>query len=579
MTDDRQRRQKLRCAIYTRKSSEEGLGQEFNSLQAQREACEAFITSQKSEGWKVVRTTYDDGGWSGGTLDRPAIQRLLSDIEASKVDVVVVYKIDRLTRSLFDFAKIVEVFDAHSVSFVSVTQAFNTTTSMGRLTLNVLLSFAQFEREVTGERIRDKIAASKKKGMWMGGFVPLGYDAKDRRLVINTGKAKIVRHIFCRYLELGSVYKLKAELDTDGVTSKRRTSATGKSCGGRPIAAGALYQMLQNPIYIGRIAHKRSIYEGEHEAIIEPDLWASVQQSLTRKRIKRREGRSARESSLLAGLIFDADGGRLTPSHTVKQGKRYRYYVSRSLIADPGLSPVEARRIPAVELEQFVLNQLCDLLADQNRIWDVLSSAKLSNCSVLSGMQQANKLAQDLPRVDSRVNVLRLVRKVVVCDNRLKIEISVAELINQLVQGKLLGTDEHVIRNLRQRQSMMVLSSPYRPVRRGSEMRLVINGQLGTQYRPDPTLIRAVAKANVWWEELRSGNVHTIKEIAVREKSDERYVARILKLAFLAPDITASILDGWQPPNMTADMVSRMSDLPCSWALQRQRLGAAPSGS
>jgi site-specific DNA recombinase len=262
-----------------------------------------------------LTTAYDDGGWSGGTLGRPALRQLLADIRASKVDVVVVYKIDRLTRSLLDFAKIVEVFDAHDVSFVSVTQAFNTTTSMGRLTLNVLLSFAQFEREVTGERIRDKIAASKKKGMWMGGFVPLGYDAKDRKLIITKDEAQSVRFIFHRYLELGSVYRLKAELDARGVTSKRRIGANGRTSGGRPIAAGALYQMLQNPIYSGRIGHKGQFHDGEHEAIIARDLWETVQRSLAAKRRQRRNGASAKEPSLLAGLIVDAEGKRFTPSH------------------------------------------------------------------------------------------------------------------------------------------------------------------------------------------------------------------------------------------------------------------------
>ena len=311
VADRPKRAPKLRCAIYTRKSSEEGLEQEFNSLQAQREACEAFITSQKGEGWQTLPAHYDDGGWSGGTLDRPALQRLLADIRASKVDVVVVYKIDRLTRSLLDFAKIVEVFDAHGVSFVSVTQAFNTSTSMGRLTLNVLLSFAQFEREVTGERIRDKIAASKQKGMWMGGFVPLGYDVKDRMLVINKEEAESVRFIFRRYLELGSVYKLKAELDAKRITSKRRLNANGKARGGRPIAAGALYHLLQNPIYCGRIGHKGQSYEGMHEAIIEPELWEAVQRSLEGNSRERRNGTSAKEPSLLAGLIVDAEGKRL----------------------------------------------------------------------------------------------------------------------------------------------------------------------------------------------------------------------------------------------------------------------------
>ncbi len=577
MAEDRKRATKLRCAIYTRKSSEEGLEQEFNSLQAQREACEAFIASQKNEGWQALPACFDDGGWSGGTLDRPALQRLLADIRASKVDVVLVYKIDRLTRSLFDFAKIVEVFDAHSVSFVSVTQAFNTTTSMGRLTLNVLLSFAQFEREVTGERIRDKIAASKRKGMWMGGFTPLGYDVKDRKLLINKDEADNVRHIFRRYLELGSVYKLKAELDGKGITSKRRISATGKSCGGRAIAAGALYQMLQNPIYSGRIGHKGQIYEGEHESIIEPELWESVQQSLAAKRNQRRNGGGAREPSLLAGLIIDAEGKRLTPSHAVKRGKRYRYYVSHSLITDPWAgSAATAWRLPAVELERLVLNQIRDLLSDQNRIWTLLSSAKLSNHSALSALRQASKLAHDLAQTDSRAILLSLIRKVVVHDDRVETEISVTALINQLFQGRAAGPGEHGDGSPDTSKSTVVLASTCRPVRRGIEMRLVIEDQYGShEYRPDPTLIAAVVKAHIWWGEICAGRVRTIKEIAVWENSDDRYVARVLKLAFLAPGITAAILEGRQPPDLTADTLIKMSDLPCSWPLQRQRLGYA----
>ena len=269
-----------RCAVYTRKSSEEGLEQDFNSLQAQREACEAFIKSQAGEGWRLVKTAYDDGGISGGTMERPALQRLLSDIDEGRIDVVVVYKVDRLTRSLADFAKMVEIFDAHHVSFVSITQQFNTTTSMGRLTLNVLLSFAQFEREVTGERIRDKIAASKKKGMWMGGFCSLGYDIRDRRLVVNQEESKLVRHIYKRYLELGSVRLLKRDLDRRGVVSKIRVSKNGTRSGGRPFSRGALYELLANPIYIGEIRHKKVRHPGQHEAIVDRQTWEKVQRRL-----------------------------------------------------------------------------------------------------------------------------------------------------------------------------------------------------------------------------------------------------------------------------------------------------------
>jgi len=306
------RNARVRCAIYTRKSSEEGLDQEFNSLLAQREACEAFITSQRHEGWVCLRTGYDDGGFSGATMGRPALQRLLADITAGRVDIVVVYKIDRLTRSLADFAKIVEILDARSASFVSVTQQFNTTTSMGRLTLNVLLSFAQFEREVIGERIRDKIAASKKKGMWMGGVPPLGYRVRDRKLVIVDSEAEIVRSIFRRYAELGSVRLLKAELEAQGRNSKSWTSAAGRVIGGRPFSRGALYLMLRNRSYRGEIVHQGQSHPGEHMPIIDQPLWDAVQMRLAGNTAKRNSGTRTQQPSLLAGMQFDAEGNRMT---------------------------------------------------------------------------------------------------------------------------------------------------------------------------------------------------------------------------------------------------------------------------
>ena len=324
----------MHCAIYTRKSSEEGLDQEFNSLLAQREACEAFITSQRHEGWACLPKAYDDGGFSGATMDRPALQRLLADVAAGRVDTVVVYKIDRLTRSLTDFAKIVEVLDRRGASFVSVTQQFNTTTSMGRLTLNVLLSFAQFEREVIGERIRDKIAASKRKGMWMGGVPPLGYRVEDRKLVLINDEAEIVRSIFCRYAELGSARLLKEELETRGINSKSWTNAAGRRIGGQPFSRGALYQVLQNRIYRGEIVHKGQSHPGEHPPIIDQPLWDAVQAQLATNRAERNSGTRACQPSLLAGILFDGDGNRLTPSYAVKNGTRYRYYVSRPLITD-----------------------------------------------------------------------------------------------------------------------------------------------------------------------------------------------------------------------------------------------------
>ena len=365
------------CAIYTRKSSDEGLEQEFNSLDAQREACEAFIRSQKHEGWVCLPDAYDDGGFSGGTIDRPALQRLLADIQKGKVRIVVVYKVDRLTRSLSDFARIVEIFDARGVSFVSVTQQFNTTTSMGRLTLNVLLSFAQFEREVTGERIRDKIAASKKKGMWMGGPVPLGYDVKDRKLLVNETEAKTVRLIFRRYADLASVHALKDDLDARGIVSKIRVTANGRRFGGNPIARGALYTMLQNPIYRGEIRHRDRSYPGEHAAIIDQELWDKVQAQLAENTVERRRGLRAGNPSLLAGLLFDDRGHGMVPSHARKSGRRYRYYVSKPLIVEGKNKNSGGRRIPAADIERIVVNRLRLFLSDGGQVFE-LRSRRLS---------------------------------------------------------------------------------------------------------------------------------------------------------------------------------------------------------
>ena len=388
---------RLRCAIYTRKSTDEGLEQAFNSLDAQREACAAFVLSQKHEGWSVLPTLYDDGGCSGGTLDRPALQRLLADIADAKVDVVVVYKIDRLTRSLFDFAKIVEAFDARGVSFVSITQQFNTTTSMGRLTLNVLLSFAQFEREVAGERIRDKIAASKQKGMWMGGLPPLGYDVRDRKLVVNQEEAKILLHIFRRYVELRSVRALKAELDAGEVRSKRRSFADGTVYGGHQLSRGALYLMLQNRIYRGEITHKGNAFPGEHKAVVDQSLWDKVQAVLAKNRIDRTTGADAKYPSLLAGLAFDDSGGRLTPTHAVKKGTRYRYYVSKALITGTAKDHSQGRRIPAGNLEALVIGKLRAFLADEGALLSAIADAENNGSEQKRLIARGRQISAELP--------------------------------------------------------------------------------------------------------------------------------------------------------------------------------------
>ena len=351
---------KLRCAVYTRKSTEEGLDMEFNSLDAQREACESYVASQKAEGWVLVPARYDDGGFSGGTLERPALQRLLADIEAGLVDVVVVYKIDRLSRSLMDFSKLVALFEEHSVTFVSITQSFNTTTSMGRLTLNILLSFAQFEREVIGERVRDKVAASRRKGIWMGGPVPFGYRCADRKLLVVEEEAAIVRMIFERFVRLGSATMLVRELAAEGVTRR-----------GKPLDKGGLYKMLANQVYIGKAVHKGVAYDGEHEAIIDQALWDKVHTIMAVSPRKRACQTRAQTPALLKGLIFAPGGKAMTPTHTRKKGRLYRYYVTMSLIKE-GADACPVGRVPAAQVENAVIDQLRSLLRTPEmvaRIW------------------------------------------------------------------------------------------------------------------------------------------------------------------------------------------------------------------
>ena len=390
--------QKRRCAVYTRKSSEEGLDMAFNSLDAQREACEAYIASQKPEGWVLREDRYDDGGVSGGTLDRPALKTLIADIEAGRIDVVVVYKIDRLSRSLMDFAKLVDVFDAHNVTFVSVTQSFNTTTSMGRLTLNILLSFAQFEREVIGERIRDKFAASRKKGMWMGGNPPLGYNVKDRKLVIDDEEAATVRAIFERFLLVGSATVLARTLASEGVTTKR----------GKPLDKGYLYKMLNNQIYIGKAVHKGTAYPGEHEAIISLDLWDKVRSIIKESPRARTNHTRAQTPALLKGLIFGADGRAMTPAHTKKKDRLYRYYVAASLIKGENAIGV-VRRVPAAEIEAAVIDHVRGLLRAPEVIVATWRAARdqdggLSETDVREALQSLDPLWDELfPTEQARV--------------------------------------------------------------------------------------------------------------------------------------------------------------------------------
>ncbi len=536
MKPDRQLR---RCAIYTRKSSEEGLEQDFNSLHAQREACEAFIRSQKSEGWRLVETAYDDGGLSGGTMERPALQRLLADIALRKVDTVVVYKVDRLTRALADFAKMVEVFDAHGVSFVAVTQQFNTTTSMGRLTLNILLSFAQFEREVTGERIRDKIAASKRKGMWMGGNVPLGYNVEDRKLVVNAAEAETVRTIFRRYRDLGCVRLLKEELERNGIRGKSR-----KGTDAAAFSRGALYALLANPIYIGEIRHKQLRHAGQHAAIVEPALWDAVQQQLRDNAPQRLARRRKTEASALAGKLFDEAGERLTPSHAVKGGSRYRYYVSRSLVTGAAGQP-QGWRLPAREIERGVAAAAQALLCHHGLLGALARDSGITPDRLSMLLEAAGRYTGD---------PLDLVEKVVLQEDGIILTLA----LTKLTGDDLPSITHHV---------------PMQVKRRGVEMRLVIDGPGPAAAKADPALLKAIARARGWFDDLVAGRAPSLSALAYRDGITDRYVGHLLPLAFLAPEIVAAIAAGRHPIGLTAEALVKRIELPLAWSEQKAVLG------
>ena len=419
-------KRRLRCAVYTRKSSDEGLDQEYNSIDAQRDAGHAYIASQRSEGWIAVNDDYDDPAFSGGNMERPALKRLMADIEAGKIDVIIIYKIDRLTRSLTDFSAMVGVFERFGVSFVSVTQQFNTTTSMGRLMLNILLSFAQFEREVTGERIRDKIAASKRKGMWMGGVPPLGYDVDNRRLVPNAAEAKLVQHMFKRFVELGSSTLLVKELSRDGVTSKSWETQEGRVRQGKPMDKGFIYKLLHNRTYLGELRHKDQWYQAEHPPIIDQDLWAQVHAILATNYRVRANHTRATVPYLLKGIVFGDDGRALTPWHTTKKnGRRYRYYVSqRDMKEGAGASGLP--RLPASELESAVTEQLRTILRSPHLLDEVIEKARaldadLDRAKVTVAMTQLEQIWEQLfPAEQARITKL-LVEKVIVSRDRLEV--------------------------------------------------------------------------------------------------------------------------------------------------------------
>lgn len=526
-----------RCAIYTRKSHEEGLDREYNTLDAQRDACEAYIKSQAHEGWKLVRKHYDDGGFSGGNLKRPALENLMNDIHDNKVDVIVVYKIDRLTRSLMDFSKIMDVLDASEASFAAVTQHFNTTTSMGRLTLNVLLSFAQFEREVTGERIRDKFSASKKKGMWMGGTPPLGYDIVDRQLIVNKEEAERVNLLFERYLALGNVIDVVQEMDRKRIRNKQWVSKKGNRCGGTPFQRGPLYALLQNRLYLGKIEFKGNIYEGEHEGIVSQELWDAVQKSLENNRREHSEAKNRKERKLLEGILFDSNGHALTPTYCIKKGnRRYPYYVSAPFIGSRKSSN-EVTRIPARAIEELVVDRL-------STIMDVE------------------------PNNFTPVTVLRVVKRITVYKDLVELQISHGEPGIDVQKSELRG-DEVVIQEthtliriratLRKRDRRMAFITP--------------NGyEVTKENKPDPILVKNIATAWKWRQLMDCGKYGSIRELCRGEKLSEGYVRRILPLSYLAPDIIESILDGKQPPSLDLKHFTT-AELPLSWQQQRVLLG------
>lgn len=501
-----------RCAVYTRKSSEEGLEQAFNSLHAQREACEAYIKSQAHEGWKLVKTAYDDGGLSGGSMERPALQRLLAEVAAGRINVIVVYKVDRLTRSLADFARIVETLDSQGASFVSITQQFNTTTSMGRLTLNVLLSFAQFEREVTGERIRDKIAASKRKGMWMGGSVPLGYDVKDRELILNEVEAKTVREIFEAYARVGTASKVQDELRRRGILSKRWTSMTGRTWGGVPFSRGALYWLLRNPVYVGQIAHKGQVYRGRQQAIVDRALWDRAQELLAAKSSVRERRPIVPGGRPLVGRLFDDRGNAMSPTYTVgRHGRRYPYYVSQALLQNEKERAGSIARVPADEIERLVRRALGPDGAEANSPEEALR---------------------------------KRVERVIVHTDR--VEIIKADAEESPASRTIVVTVRLAHRN---------------------RARILDDGSAG----PNPALVRALGRAHEWRSWMEQGEAMSYRAIAKKAGVTSSYVQTVLPLAFLAPDLTRELLDGRR--QLRGRLMIRMRQgIPADWTQQIDRL-------
>lgn len=539
----------LRCAIYTRKSSEEGLEQDFNSLDAQREACEAYIASQRHEGWKLLPGRYDDGGKSGGTLERPALQRLLDDVDAGRVDLVVVYKVDRLTRSLADFAKLVDRLDAKTCSFVSVTQAFNTSTSMGRLTLNVLLSFAQFEREVTAERIRDKLAQSKAKGLWMGGYVPLGYAPNGRTLEIVPDEAATVQRLFALYDELGCLGRVETAAKAEGLRTKPREAEDPKMRGNKPFSRGRIQSLLRNPLYIGRIRHKDKSYPGQHPPIIDEALFDRIQAKLTAAAQRNSTRKAPQHSSPLAGKVFDDEGKRLTPSHTTRGERRFRYYVSHHLVARSGTTKQSGIRLPARVLEDAV--------------HEAISAHLRGNQSALAAASSS-----DVPSIERRTDQISTLataplHELVAMITR--VEIGGDTLAIQLDPDALSSTIGIPAKSLPREQLLATANFTRR--RRGVEARLIL-GKAKPQ--PDQLMQRTLGKAFCWLGEIQAGT--RVEALAAQENVSPRYLRSRLQMAFLSPRIVTAILEGTQPAHLSTESFVRV-DIPLDWSEQESLFG------
>jgi site-specific DNA recombinase len=519
----------VRCAIYTRVSTDHGLEQDFNSLDAQHDAAQAYIRSQAHAGWTLIRSRYDDGGFSGGSTERPALQRLLADVTAKKVDVIVVYKVDRLTRSLADFAKLVELFDAHAVSFVSVTQQFNTTTSMGRLTLNVLLSFAQFEREVTSERIRDKIAASKRKGLWVGGVVPLGYEGKDRKIIVVEEEAERVRTIFRSYLNLGSLDRLMSDLRRRGIVTKVRSLKSGQTIGGIPFTRGPLAHLLRNRFYIGEVVFKGEVLPGQQPVILDRDLFDAVQAKLNDQRINHSSAR-AKSDALLIGRIYDDHGNRMSPSHARKQGIRYRYYVSSALLhGQPGRAG-SVRRVAAAEVEALV------------------ACALRQHCENSTESADRDLIRNHVVRVEVQAD-------------QVAVEVK-AEASND--QPDTADNDRLVLRIPWSKTSMKRRRDIIVPVSRSPHDRRPIRAETRA------TLVAAIARGRRWLDEVVAGTVTRVEQIATREKCSVRPVNMTISLAFLAPELVKAAVEGRLPRGIG---VTRLRDAPAEWSRQYAMLG------